>query len=164
MTLARPSRWPALIALSVALVALAVSIVGWFRPASHNNEPSAKPTYTDQQIASAKAAVCTAFGNVDHALNLADARSNGSSDPTAQLSVATSTRQVLDAGSRYLLAKLSEQPATAPELAAAIRKQANAYQDVVIAYLDGLDYSDPGLKAAGNASNQATDTIRQLCK
>jgi hypothetical protein len=164
MTFGRPARWPAFTALLIAVIALAVGIVGWFRPAPHNNQPPPKPAYTQQQTASARATLCTAFGNVDHALSLADARSTGSSDPTAQLSVATSTRQVLDAGSRYLLAKLAEEPATPAELAAAIRKQANAYQDVVIGYLDGLDYSDPGLKSAGSASNQATDTIRQLCK
>jgi hypothetical protein len=160
----RPPRWPALTALAIALIALAVGLAGWFRPVPHNNEPPPEPTYTDQQVTTAKAALCTAFGNVDHALDLADTRSTGSIDPTAQLGVATSTRQVLDAGSRYLLAKLAEQPATPSELATAIRQQANAYQDVVIGYLDGLNYSDPILKSAGNASNEATNTIRRLCK
>lgn len=169
-----PHRWPPTGGTSqllkrpavgwlVALILVAgLAIVGWFRPASHNNGLPSKPAaYTDQQTAGARATLCTAFGNVDHALDLADSRSTG---PTAQLSVATSTRQVLDAGSRYLLAKLAEEPATPPDLAAAIRNQAGAYQDVVIGHLDGLTYSDPGLKAAGSASNQATDTIRQLCK
>jgi hypothetical protein len=146
----------------MTLVAV-VAIVGWLRPLQ-DHKPSASPTFTDQQVATAKATLCTAFGNVDHALDLADARSTGSSDPTAQLAVATSTRQVLDAGSRYLMAKLAEEPATPSELATAIRKQANAYQDVVIGYLDGLNYSDPVLKSAGSASNEATDTIRRLCK
>lgn len=159
----RPGRWPTVAWLGALTLVAGVAVVGWLRP-THNHKPDpAAPTFTDQQIASARSTLCTAFGNVDHALDLADARSSGSSDPTAQLSVATSTRQVLDAGSRYLLAKLTEEPATPPDLAAAIRKQASAYQDV-IGYLDGLNYSDPGLKAAGSASNQATDTIRQLCK
>jgi hypothetical protein len=164
MGLGRPARWPTFTALAIALIALAVGVAAWFRATPHNNQPPPKPTYTEQQIAEAKAAVCTAFGNVEHALNLADARSNGSTDPTAQLAVETSTRQVLDAGGRYLLAKLAAEPATPPELATAIRTQANAYQDVVIGYLDGLNYSDPVLKSAGGTSNQATDTIHGLCK
>jgi hypothetical protein len=149
--------------LVIALIAVGVAIGAWFRPTAPAKAPS-PPAYTDQQTAAAKTTVCGAFGNVDRALSLADARSNGSSDPTAKLAVATSTRQVLDFGSRYLLAKLAEQPATSPELASAIRKQADAYQEVLIGYLDGLDYSDPGLKAEGSASNDATDTIRRLCK
>jgi hypothetical protein len=151
--------------LVIALVAIGLAIGCWFRPLPSNKASSTPPapSYTDQQTADAKASVCAAFGNVDHALELADARS-GSADPTGQLAVATSTRQVLDFGSRYLLAKLAEEPATPPDLATAVRKQANAYQEVLMRYLDGLDYSDPGLKSAGNASNEATDTIRRLCK
>jgi hypothetical protein len=101
---------------------------------------------------------------VSHALDLADGRGGGSSDPTAQLAVATSTRQVLDAGSRYLLTKLAEEPATAPELARAVKKQADSYQQVSIYYLDGRIYSNPGLKSAGNDSNAATASIQRLCK
>jgi len=161
----RPRLWPTVAWLVAVTLVAVIAIVGWLRPLQdHKTSASSTPTYTDQQVATAKATLCTAFGYVDHALDLADARSTGSSDPTAQLAVATSTRQVLDAGSRYLLAKLAEEPATPPELATAIRKQANAYQDVVIGYLDGLNYSDPILKSAGSASNEATDTIRRLCK
>jgi hypothetical protein len=159
----RPRRWPTVAWLVAITLVAGVATIGWLRPLQ-DHKPSAAPTYTDQQVATAKMTLCTAFGNVDHALDLADARSTGNGDPTAQLAVATSTRQVLDAGSRYLLAKLAEQPATPPELATAIRQQANAYQDVVIGYLDGLNYSDPVLKSAGKASNEATDTIRRLCK
>lgn len=160
----RPRRTTVAWLAALTLVS-GVAIVGWLRPTQdHEHSGSSAPTYTDQQVAEAKTAVCTAFGNVEHALNLADARNNGSSDPTAQLAVETSTRQVLDAGSRYLLAKLAEEPATPRELAAAIRTQANAYQDVVIGYLDGLNYSDPVLKSAGSTSNEATDTIHGLCK
>jgi hypothetical protein len=101
---------------------------------------------------------------VNHALDLADGRDGSSSDHTAQLAVATSTRQVLDAGSRYLLTKLEEEAATPPELASAVKKQANAYQEVQIYYLDGLTHSDPVLKSAGNDSNEATASVQRLCK
>jgi hypothetical protein len=161
----RPQRWPMFASLVVALVAVALAVGCWFRPLPSNRACSAPPapSYTDQQTADAKAKVCAAFGQVDRALEVAQSL-GGSSDPTAILAVATSTRQVLDFGSRYLLTKLAAEPATPPELASAVRKQTDAYQEVVMRYLDGLDYSDPGLKSAGSASNEATETIRRICE
>ena len=62
MAFGRPARWPAFTALAIALIGLAVGVVGWFRPVPHNNQPPPKPTYTEQQTADAKAKVCAAFG------------------------------------------------------------------------------------------------------
>jgi hypothetical protein len=164
MAFHRPARWPSLTALAIALIALAVSLVGWFRPAPHNDQTSAqpKPTYTDKQVANAKANVCTAFGNVDHALALAYAR-DGGNDPTARLAVATSVQLALEAGSRYLLATLAEEPVTPSELSTAVHKQTNAYQKALIGFLDGLTVSDPGQQPTVDASDEATLTIRRLC-
>jgi hypothetical protein len=165
MAFRRPARWPTFTALAIALIAIAVGLVGWFRPTPHNDRTSAlpKPTYTDKQVANAKANVCTAFGKVDHAVDLADAERTSSSDRTAQLAAAALSRQVLDFGSRYLFAKLAEEPATPPELATAVRKQANAFQDLFIGYIDGISISDPGLRPALSASDEAVSTIRRLC-
>jgi hypothetical protein len=159
----RSARWPTFTALAIALIALAVGIVGWFRPTSHNIESPPKPTYTDQQIATAKANVCAAFGQIDKALAVAGSFS-GSSDQTAVLAVATSTRQVLDFGNRYLLTTLTQEPAAPADLATAVRKQADAYQKLLVGYLDGLHYGDPDLQPATNASVEAEDTVKQLCK
>jgi hypothetical protein len=165
MAFRRPPRWPAFTALAIALIALAVGLVGWFRPAPHNYQTSAPPksTYTDKQVANAKANVCAAFDKVEHALHLADARS-GNDDPTALLAVAEGAWEAFDAGSRYLLTKLAEEPATPPELATAVRKQANAFQEVLINYLDGLHNSDPDMQPVVSASDEATLAIRRLCK
>jgi hypothetical protein len=137
----------------------------WFRPLPSNKASSTPraPTYTDHQTADAKASVCAAFGQVDHALAMAYAR-NGGTDPTAQLSVATSTQLALDAGSRYLSTTLAEEPATPPDLATAVRKQSSAYQRALIGFLNGLTISDPYQQPIANASDDATMTIRQLCK
>ncbi|MGH7042836.1 MAG: hypothetical protein ACREFY_11975 [Acetobacteraceae bacterium] len=164
MAFGRPAHWPAFISLAIALVSLAVGVVGWFRPAPHNNEPPAppKPTYTDQQVTDAKTSVCAAFGKIDHALGVADALRSGASDSTAQLAVATSTRQVFEVGSRYLLTKLTEEPATPPDLADAVRRLANSYQEAVVGYL--ADLSDSELRPSLNAGDEATLAIRRLCK
>jgi hypothetical protein len=159
----RPSHWPTFIAIAIALVGVAVGFVGWFRPTPHNNQPPPKPAYTAQQTADAKAKVCAAFGQIDRALTVAESFS-GSSEQTAVLAVATSTRQVLDFGNRYLLTKLAQELATPSDLATAVRKQADAYQQLLIGYLDGLHYGDPDLQPATNASVEAENTVKGLCK
>jgi len=150
--------------LLIALAAMALAMSSWFRPLPSTNATAPRaPIYTDQQVASAKASVCAAFGQVDHALALAYARS-GDTDSTSQLAVATSTQLTLEAGSRYLLATLSEQPASPPDLATAARKQANAYQKALIGFLNGLRVSDPSQQSTVKASDDATETLRRLCK
>jgi hypothetical protein len=107
--------------------------------------------------------VCTAYQKVQHALDISGARSGGS-DPTAILAVATSGRQVLDFGGRYLLAKLAEKPATPTDLADAVRKLANNFQELTLGYLDGLTNSDREQQPILHASDEAALTIQRLCK
>jgi len=156
----RPPRWPAFAALAVALIALAVSLVGWFRSEPHNNQPSPKPTYTQLQIADAKAKVCAAFAKLDRAVGVLKALPPDSD----ALVVAVNTRQVFDVGSRNLFTTLAEEPATPQDLASAIRQQANAFQDLFIGYIDGISISDPDLQPAVNANDEARSTIQRLCK
>jgi hypothetical protein len=165
MAFRRPARWPAFTALAIALIGLAVGVVGWFRPVAHNAQTSAppKPTYSGQQTADAKAHVCAAFEKVHHAVDLAHTHV-GSTDYTTQLAAAALTHIALDAGSRYLLTKLAEEPATPPDLSTAVRNEANAEQEALIGYLDGLPPSDPAMQPALNASDEATATVRRLCK
>jgi hypothetical protein len=157
----RPQRWPVFASLVVALVAIGLAIGSWFRP-----PPSAKapptPAYTNQQTADAKETVCAAFAKVDHALDIS-ARNTGD-DSATKLAVATSGRQVLDAGSRYLLTKLVEEPAAPPEVAKEVRKFADSSQELVIGYLDGLTNSDADLQPSLSAGDETTLTIRRLCK
>jgi hypothetical protein len=141
------------------LVTLGVAIVGWFRPAPAKQPPV--PTYSNQQVADARTAVCTAYEQVRKAGDAAGAR-NGGTDPTALLAVATSSRQVFDTGSRYLSTKLSELPATPPDLAAAVRKLAGIYQQLAIDYL--AEAPDPETDPLVRAGTDAHTTIENLCK
>jgi hypothetical protein len=163
MTFGRRPSWPTFAALAIALVALAVGVVGWFRPASHSDQPQPKPTFTDQQVANAKTNVCAAFEKVHNAVDLAHSHA-GSADYNTQLTAAALTNLALDAGSRYLLTKLAEEPATPPDLATAVRNEANAEQEALIGYLNGLPASDPQMQPAVSASDEATATVRRLCK
>jgi ABC-type glycerol-3-phosphate transport system substrate-binding protein len=163
MAFGRPPRWPTFTALAIALMALAVGLVGWFRPVPPTSQPSSKPAYTDQQVANAKTNICAAFEKVHNAVDLAHTHV-GSTDYNTQLTAAALTNLALDAGSRYLLTKLAEEPATPPDLATAVRNEANAEQEALIGYLNGLPASDPQMQPAVSASDDATATVRRLCK
>jgi phage tail sheath gpL-like len=142
------------------LVVLGIALVGWFRPLP-NNKPQSPTTHTDQQVAAAKASICAAYQQVRRALVVAGAR-NGGSDPTASLAVATASRQALDVGSRYLLTKLAEEPATNPDLATAVRKLADLYQQIMVSYL--ADANDSEINPLRQAAEQPTATNNGLCK
>jgi hypothetical protein len=157
-------QWPMFAFLVIALlVTLGVAIGSWFRPLpGYKSTPAPPaPTYTAQQVTAAKASVCTAYQQVRRALDVAGAR-NGGSDPTASLAVATASRQALDVGSRYLLTKLAEEPATNPDLATAVRKLADLYQQITVSYL--ADASDSEINPLRQAAEQPTATVNGLCK
>jgi hypothetical protein len=159
----RRLQWPAFAALLIAVVALGLAIGSWFRPAPDSKPIAAPPaaTYSPKQVADAQTSVCGAYQQVRKAGDVAGARSGGT-DPTAMLAVATSSRQVFDVGSRYLLTKLAELPATPPDLAAAVRKLASIYQQLAIDYL--AEAADSDLDPLVRAGDEAHSSIERLCK
>lgn len=147
--------------LGVALlVTLGVAIVGWFRPVPAKPPAAATPRYSSQQVADAKTRVCAAYEKVHHAVGLTSSRS--SDDPTLHLAIATSGRQALDVGGNYLSTMLGQEPATPPDLAAAIRKLANTFQELTVDYL--AEVSDSELDPLLRTSDQVSSTIESLCK
>jgi hypothetical protein len=158
----RPRRWTTIAWLLALTVVAGVAIVGWLRPTRDEKLPAA-PTYSAEQAANAKTTVCAAFEKVQHALSLAHTHidSNGYAPDVASAAL---THVTLDAGSRYLLTKLADEPATPPDLATAVRNEANAEQEALIQYMNGLTVSSPELQPTLNASDEATATVRRLCK
>lgn len=155
----RPSRWPTFATLLVSLVALGFAVAAWLRPLPEPSPPAAAaPTFTDQQVADAKAKVCDAYGKVRRAVDMNWTRSGGD-DPTAQLAVAANMRQVYIAGSAYMLTMLMDEPATPPDLSRVVHELSRLYQ---IISLDGLA-SDDSVSAHDDA-NDAGVTIERLCK
>jgi hypothetical protein len=153
-------QWPMFALLVVGLlVTLAVAIVGWFRPVPVKPPPA--PVYSSQQVADAKTKVCAAYDKVHSAVGVSMGR-DGGSDATSQLAVATSARQALLAGSEYLVTTLSEEPATAPDLASAIRKLAGLFQQYTVDYLNGRTNAE--MESSLRAGDETTATIESLCK
>jgi hypothetical protein len=157
----RGRQWTIFAVLVAALlVTLGVAIVGWFRPLP-NNKPAAPPTYTNQQVADAKAKVCAAFEKVHQSVRGNFARNQGT-DPNQQLLVAVTGQQALLAGSVYLQTTLSEEPAAPTDLLAAVRKLIDVFQSLTVDYLNG--HGSPEVDPSLRAGDEATMTIQGICK
>jgi hypothetical protein len=81
---------------------------------------------------------------------------------TSQLAAATSARQSLLAGNECLITALSEEPATAPDLAMAMRKLATLFQQYAVDYLNGRTNAE--MEPALRAGDETTLTIGSLCR
>jgi hypothetical protein len=143
----------------ITLVAVGAAVAAWLRPIPHEtaaNPPA--PSYSEQQVADAKAKVCDAFEKVLKTSSVNSARTAGD-DPNSQLLIAVNMRQVFVVSSLYLSTTLAEHPAAPPDLATAVKKLIDLYQVVT---LDGLvgDRNDPG----HNAANETGAKIQELCK
>ncbi len=158
MVFNRPARWPMFVMLLITLVAVGAAVAAWLRPIPHTTTAPKAPSYSDQQVADARAKVCAAYEKIHHA-NYVNSGRSGGDDPTAQLAVALNQRQIYEAGSAYLLTVLENEPATPPDLAAAARKLANIFQALT---LDNLA-SDPAVPEQ-DAANETALAIQGLCK
>jgi len=141
----RPSRWPTLAVLVIALIGVAVGIVGWFRPVSHNDHqptPTA-PTYTDQQIADAKASICAAYNLAKNEVFDNTHRPNpGEGGEIGQLAVAANARLAIYAAGPYLLDRLAAEPAAPADLAHAVRSLADTYEETAMRALNNAPDSE----------------------
>jgi hypothetical protein len=159
----RPSRSLVIASLAIALLALGVAIGSWFRPVP-DNKPSpapSPPTFTDQQIADAKAKVCATYEKVHQAVLVNTGRSGGS-DQTSVLALAANARIALFDGGDSLLRSLAEEPATPSDLAAAVRQLANSYQHLAINYM--AEAPQPEIDSSLHAGDQPNATIYGICK
>ncbi|SBS79724.1 putative alanine and proline rich membrane protein [uncultured Mycobacterium sp.] len=155
-----PSRLPTIIAIVIAVIAIAVAVGAWFRPAPKPETPAAK-TYSEQEVAQAKNAVCDAYTRTDRAVQAAGRR-NGGDDQTAILAVAVNIRLALSESSSFLLRTLAENPAAPRDLQEQIRLAATAYQDVAIDQLG--EASQEELAPLFKQADSTDVAIKQACK
>ncbi|HWF70133.1 MAG TPA: hypothetical protein VG187_11300 [Mycobacterium sp.] len=129
------SRWITVAALLLAVIATSVAVLGWFYP--HKSASSA-PTYTDQQTKEAKKHICETFMLVDHEV-VRNSRLKNLPDggPIGALSVATAARLAFYSGGAFLRDRVSQEPATPPNLAKSVNSMASTLQELAIGYLAG---------------------------
>jgi hypothetical protein len=123
------SRWPTFAALAIAVLALAIAALAWFRPV-HGASP--------QQTADAKTNVCTAYAVAHQAVvintHLVNPRGG---DQIGTLAVAANARLALLGGGAYLRERLDAEPATPADLAKALKAMAGTMEQLGINYLAG---------------------------
>jgi hypothetical protein len=151
------SRWVPVIALLIALIAIAVAVWALLRPPPTSTTPRA----TSQQTADAKGGACTAYKTVSTAVSLQTHAELGS-DPVAVQAVAANARLAMAAGASYLLDRLD--PATPPDLSAAIRSFATDLQDIAVNALAGVANDDPAQAGRLRDGEAASIRIGNLCK
>ncbi|BBU24747.1 hypothetical protein [Mycobacterium xenopi] len=149
MKLRQPSRWPSFTALLLAVIGIAVGLVGWFRPVQRYDRPGpTAPRHTDQQIADAKTNICGAYRTSKNEVFVNTHRPNPvEGDEIGLLAVAANGRLAPYAGGDHLLKRLAAEPATPSDLADAVRSLANSYEEA-------------GIRTLNYEPNSALDALR----
>jgi hypothetical protein len=134
----RSSRGATSAALAIALIATAVAVAAWFRPAPQ----SGSPTFTGQQTAQAKSNVCSAYTAVHQGVvrntHLADPNPR---DPAGQLAIAANARLALLGGGAYLRDRVAAHPATPADLAQAVNSMGTTIEQLGVGYLEAASNS-----------------------
>ena len=149
---------PTIIAIVIAVIAVAVAIGAWFRPVPKPEVPAAK-TYSDQEVADAKKAVCDAYGKAFNALTV---NSRQTDDPNEALAVIANSRIAIHAAATYLMEMLNEQPATPAELAVPVSSLAKQYQSMLLDQIGNADRAT--LDADYHNADSLTSKISEVCK
>jgi hypothetical protein len=146
--------------LIIAVLAASVAVAGWFYP---NKSASSTPTYTDQQTKDAKKHICETFMVVDRAV-VRNSRLKNPPDggPIGALSVATAARLAFYSGGSYLRDRVSQEPATPPDLAKSVNAMASNLEELAIGYLAGAaDFTQDELRQSLDDKIKATV---EICK
>lgn len=158
------SRLPIITPIAIALIAVAIAIGSWFRPVPKPESPPLK-TYSTQEVADAKKAVCGAYERADRGVQTAGANTaeqTSTSTSTSTLAVATNVRLALVAGNSYLTQSVLEYPAAPTELTTDVAKLARAYLDIAINQLGQVPHTQ--LRPFFRTGDEASSAIRQICK
>lgn len=91
------------------------------------------PQYSEQQVADAKKAVCEAYNKA--LVAVAGAGKQKSPDHGLQLIDVVNARLAFDVATDYFRSQLSENPATSPDLEAALRNLSSPYDELVLAQI-----------------------------
>jgi hypothetical protein len=165
MTFRQPARWPVFAMLVITLIAVGAAVAAWLRPLPEAKTPSTPlvPTFTDQQVADAKAQVCDAYRLADKAVVINTHRTNPvPGDEIGSLATGVSSDFSLYASGDYLVDTARDEPATPSELAKAIDSFGKTLKEIAMNDLAG----EPG--AVRDPLRRTVDaesaTIKGLCQ
>lgn len=144
----------------MALVAIVIATGALLR-SQPSSKPTPAPTYSNQQVADARAKVCGAYAKVHHAV-IANTGRPGDTDPASLLGLAANARIALFDSGEYLLEVLAQQPAIPIDLADATRALANAYQELAMDYM--AEASDPQLETSRQVVETTGSKVSEMCK
>jgi hypothetical protein len=148
-----------IVALVIALIAVALAIVGWFRP------PTGPGKFNDQQRQDAKTSICSAANTVNQAVGTNTNMSNPTpGNPAGALAVASNARLALYAGGGYLHERLDAEPATPKDLNKAVTAMADTLQSLSINYLAGASPSDSVQQPLRDDLKSQLSEVGDLCK
>ena len=162
-----PSRargsWLTLVAMALAVVAIGLSGLALLKPVLTGSDSVTQENYSDAQRADAKSKTCLAFDTVRRGVtrNTSVEVPGGPDDFGGTLAAAANARISLYVGGQYLLARV--QPATATDLAGAVRGFANNLMDIGAAATAGAQNGDPEQAARLRTADADNTKIAQMC-
>src|ERR1700722_2020269 len=125
------SRWPALAALALAVVATVLAALAYFYPA---HDQASVP----QQDGDAKANLCSAYKGTHRSVVVnTHMQSRDPNNAVAELSVATNARLALVGGGAYLKDRLAANTAAPADLANGLNSFSNTIEQLGMNYLIG---------------------------
>jgi hypothetical protein len=154
-------RWVAVAALALAVIATGLAVGGWFY--YPHKGAAGTGTYSDQQTKDAKKKICETFMVVDRAVVRNSRLKNpDNGGPIGALSVATAARLAFYSGGSYLRDRVSQEPATPPDLAKSVNAMASNLEELAIGYLAGAaDFTQDELRQSLDDKIKATV---EICK
>jgi hypothetical protein len=110
----QPNRWLGICALAAGIVGIGLGAAALLQPMTRGTSPkAAAPSYTDQQVADAKSAICHVFSIVkDEVASKTSRPIPSGGDEIGAIAIGTNGRLGLYGCADYLLDQLTAQPAT----------------------------------------------------
>lgn len=157
-----PSRFTAAVSVLavVAVLALGFAVAAWLRAAPKTEAGRAGQVHSGQQADSARAAVCSAQGEVRQALTAATHQPEAT-EPGNTLLIAVNIRLAEYAGADYLSQRLADNPAAPTAVTEPVRDLVYALRRLAIAQLG--DAPADTLQPITDQIGTLTDEVAKAC-
>jgi hypothetical protein len=150
-----------MLVMVIATLGLMLAAVGCSRPASETpTATTTTPQFSEQEVTAAQKAVCDAFLESSHAINVTTSARND--DPVQKVLISLNGRLAFQAGASHLFRVVTDNPSTPPELARNTRELATAFEEFVIARLS--DKPEPEVEPLTHKMDAVDSEIRNVCK